>query len=390
VVYAPACIRVLAAALAGLAFAQHAQATPSCPAPCTLRDAAALAGVEIGAAVSLSEIRAGSTARTVFTREFSSLTPENAMKWSVVSPTPGSYAFGEADALVELAESAGMRVRGHTLFWGRPNGPPPWLDAEVLNAPDPQARLRELMTQHAGAVAGRYAGRIAQWDVVNEPLSFNAPSLDPNNLFNRVLGEAWIGEAFQLAHAADPNAQLFLNETLLEFSASKFQGFKALVERVLATGAPIDGVGFQAHFFFARPDRVALQAQIQAMADLGLAVELTELDIPIGLFGAESDPLAAQAGAYADVFAACLAVSACRGITTWGVSDGTTWLDDAAFFSNYAPNRPLLFDAQYDPKPAYGAVRDELLSVPEPSSALLLGLGLGALSVIFQISRPQA
>lgn len=214
--------------LAGLLLlaAPLARAMPLCePVPCALREAARAAGIEIGVAVEAAMLAPGSASAATIAREFSSLTAENAMKWQPLAPAaPGVYAFDPADAIVDFAQAQGQRVRGHTLFWGSLNGPPTWLSAELAVAPDPSGRLRELMAQHVSAVVGRYAGRSGTWDVVNEPLVFNTGELDPANPFQRVLGESYIADAFRLAHAADPAATLYLNETLLETNGPKFDG----------------------------------------------------------------------------------------------------------------------------------------------------------------------
>jgi len=105
-----------------------------------------------------------------------------------------------------------------------------------------------------------------------------------------------------------------------------------------------------------------LRDQLQRIAALGLKVEITELDIPLPLFGSAPDPLAAQAQAYADVFNACLAVSLCSGITVWGLDDANSWLDSFEFTEANAPNRPLLFDEQLQAKPAYSSVVDALVN----------------------------
>lgn len=384
-------LALLAALWSGAAAASPAlpAVAPPPPAGPSLRAAAAAAGLEIGAVASPADTLPGSAVGAILARDFSSLTPENHMKWSLLEPTPGQLDFASADAIVAFAEANGQRVRGHTLFWSRANGPPAWLEAEVTQAPDPAARLRALMQQHASAVVGRYAGRISQWDVVNEPLSFFDPVLDPENLYGRVLGESYLVEAFQLARAADPAARLFLNEIGVEGNPAKFQGLLALVQRLLGAGGPIDGIGLQSHFLFFPPDRAALETQIGGLAALGLDVELTELDIPLRLFAGEADPLAAQARAYGDVLAACLAVPRCSGITLWGVSDADSWLDDQPIFSLFAPNRPLLFDEALEAKPAWYAARDALLAVPEPSSALLVASGAALLAVRRRRAPPR-
>ena len=353
-------------------------AAPGLATPLTLRQAAAAAGLYVGVATSPAELASGADA--IVARDFNSLTPENQMKWSELAPAPGVYDFGRADALVDYAEANGMRVRGHTLVWGRPNGPPAWLGAELAAAPDPAAHLRDLMLDHIDTVAGRYAGRIESWDVVNEPLAFTSGALDASNPYFRLLGEGYIAEAFHAARAVDPNAKLFLNEFATERIPEKFAGLVALVEGLLAEGVPIDGVGFQGHFL-TRPDRAALEAQLRTFAEMGLLVEITELDLPLVIFSRDADPLASQAQAYADVFAACLAVSACRGITTWGVTDADSWLDDFDLLRFFAPNQPLLFDADGLPKPAYDAVLATLVAAPEPATLVQLTLGITALAI---------
>ncbi|MBI3783071.1 MAG: endo-1,4-beta-xylanase, partial [Deltaproteobacteria bacterium] len=181
------------------------------------------------------------------------------------------------------------------------------------------------------------------------------------------LGETYLDEAFQLAHEADPKARLFLNEYFPVHSATdeRVLAFRDLVARLLARGVPIHGVGIQAHFSgpfpFARiPKRDALEAMLRVFTDLGVVVELTELDISINYFTSMDDPLVAQAAAYAGVVAACMAVPGCQAVTTWGIDDGHTWLDGTFPSDRFVPNLPLLFDAALTEKPAYYAVRDEV------------------------------
>lgn len=366
-----------------------AQAVADCGSDftCSLREAAAHAGIYFGLATKPSALGTGSPSAAVIAREFSSLTPENDMKWSALSEAPGVYDFTRSDSLADFAAAHDMRLRGHTLFWGRPNGPPQWIDATVSSAPDPAATLRGLMQEHAQTVAGRYAGRIETWDVVNEPLELLGAGIDADTLFTRVLGERWVDEAFHLAAVADPGALRFLNETNVESNPAKFEALLALAGRLVADQVPIDGVGLQAHFLQARPNRAQLEAQLTALGDLGLLVELTELDIPLYLFAADPEPLQAQAAAYADVVNACLAVPACRGITVWGLTDADTWVDSLFPFSIARPTRPLLFDEALAPKPAYDAVVAALLAVPEPGPAAQLALGLALLGA-FRRQRP--
>lgn len=324
---------------------------------CTLAEAADDAGVWIGAAI---DDPSAPPAQMTVADHFNSVTAENAMKWGSVAPTVGNYDFAAADAIVDLAESRGARMRGHTLVWRMQQ--PADLRAQVDAAEDPAARLREILAEHIGVEVGRYRGRVAAWDVVNEPLAPIGEQID-RNLFMRTLGEMYLDEAFQLAHAADPEATLFLNEYFYDHTSAdaRVSAFRDLVARLIDRGVPLHGVGIQAHFYgpvTPLPERAAFEAMLRSFTDLGVVLELTELDISINYFAAAADPLFAQAAAYADIVAACMAVGGCQAVTTWGVDDAQTWLDTNPQFSGSAPHMPLLFDAALIPKPAYFAVRD--------------------------------
>ncbi len=352
-------------------------------ADCSLRQAAARVGVRVGAAVQPNFIAGDPNYGPVLAREFNSLTAENHMKWAAVHPAPGVYDFAAADALVDFAEAQGMAVRGHNLIWDQLliDSTP----AYVTSITDPN-QLRALMAEHIQTVVGRYRGRVDSWDVVNEPL--DSPLAGGTelyeNVFFQLLGPGYIAEALDLAHAADPNSKLFINEVLISTQGARFDALLALVTGLLDQGAPLHGVGVQGHFF-APPDPVQLRANMRALAELGLVVEITELDIL--LFG-NDDPaqkLERQRADYFDVVSACMAVSACRRVTTWGFTDRYTWIDN-----QFGPDfDPLPFDEDYGRKPAYFGMREALLTRSIPvlprgvltlAAALLLVLGLHRLA----------
>jgi endo-1,4-beta-xylanase len=328
--------------------------------PSGLAGAARAAGLQAGVAFDVED-NASPEQMAIAAREFTSVTPENSMKWQSLTTAPGVYDFSGADQLVDFALANGQRLRGHTLFWHRLNGLPSWMHSELEAAPDPAARLRQLMVDHTATVVGRYAGRIAQWDVVNEPLGIVGGDFDAENIFYQLLGEDYLDLALLHAHTADPSAELFINETFTEFQPEKFDALLALAQRLLARGAPLHGIGLQGHFFLRAPDEAVVRDQLQRIAALGLKAEITELDIPLPLFATTADPLAAQAQAYTQVFNACLAVPLCSGITVWGVDDAHTWLDSFVITAGNAPNRPLLFDEALQAKPAYDGIMDALL-----------------------------
>jgi len=322
-------------------------------ADCTLREAADQVGVYYGAAISPGPLDADPGYGAALVRETNSITIENHLKWNLVHPAPGVYDFAVADRLIDFAEANGMRVRGHTLLWDQN-----LLDstpAYVTDMTDPVA-LRALVTEHIQTVVGRYRGRIETWDVVNEPLR-TLGSVPYENVFHRLLGPGYIAEALALAHAADPDAALMVNETLVEWPGPKFEALLALATDLLERGAPLHGVGLQGHFFAGAIPEL-LQINIEALAALGLRVELTEVDIVLHGSDDLASKLERQGREYRGVAAACMAVPACVGLTTWGITDAQTWID-----SFLGPGlAPLPLDESYARKPAYFGLRDGVLS----------------------------
>jgi endo-1,4-beta-xylanase len=336
-----------------------ATATADCSSiDCTLADTATQAGLWIGAAIADPQ-RAGEQA--VVGRDFNSITAENAMKWGSLAPRVGAYDFTAADAVADFAAARGVRLRGHTLLWR--DQQPTDLATQVAAAPDPAAHLRGLIEQHFTAVLSRYRGRVAVWDVVNEPLQVGTGQLDAN-LFMRTLGPGYLAEAFQLAHQLDPDAALCLNEFLFSYSADdpKAQGLATLVRELRDAGLPLHVVGLQAHFFGFNPppSRSEWERLLRLFTGLGVRVELTEVDVSLKSFAGDPDPLARQAAAYGDLTAACRAVPGCDAITVWGIDDAHTWLDRFPPFDQLAPHQPLLFDAALQAKSAHAAVRQAL------------------------------
>ena len=166
--------------------------------------------------------------------------------------------------------------------------------------------MTDVVKTHASTVVSKYSGKIAKWDVVNEIFADDGSGLRPT-VFSNVLGEDFVSLAFNAAHEADPNAKLYINDYGLE-SGPKRQVLIENVKKWIAAGVPIHGVGTQTHLLPGQTD--GYQASLEELASLGIEVAITELDID-----------GAPPSDYAAVTKACLAVDACVGITTWGVSD---------------------------------------------------------------------
>jgi endo-1,4-beta-xylanase len=346
---------VLLAALApGCADAPDSN-VPACAGDqsCTLGELADALGAHVGAA--FVQNNAEPVFRSTIVQHFNSTTAP--LYWESTQRTPGSFDFSIPDEVVDLAAANGLRVRGHPLVWGRLGLPTYVREASSADA------LRTMLRGQLGAILGRYRGRIHQYDAVNEPITFlggddGTGGLD-TNVFYRLLGPGWVREALDLVHELDPDASLFVNEFGVMAPGPKQERFYALIRELVEGGAPITGVGFQGHIRppFLRdfdPTQDEIEATVRRFTALGLRVEITEIDVTI-------DPsvpgaLDAQAETYRRLTLGCFRVPGCDGITTWGVTDKYTWIRD--FFA--VDGAPLLFDASFQPKPAYFAVADAL------------------------------
>jgi len=316
---------------------------PATPPSDSLKAAATDRGRVVGTAVQAGFL-ANPQYNTVVAREFSYLTAEYQMKWNVVEPSQGAMDFGPGDMIVDYAAANGMRVKGHTFIWH--GATPSWVNAL------PAAELRTAVEKHIRTVGEHYRGRVHAWDVVNEAVADSGASLR-DTVFRQKLGDGYIAEAFRLARAADPGALLFYNDYGGEGLNAKADRIYALLQELLSQRVPIDGVGLQMHISAnSRPPDAALAANMARLASLGLIVHISEMDVRINsVQGTDQARLDIQRTTYRDVLRVCMMEPRCEAITFWGFTDAHTWISG---------DRPLLFDAQYMPKPAYYGVLDAL------------------------------
>jgi len=340
----------------------------------TLKEAFAGAFV-IGAALNQSQFSEQDVRGAALVKaQFNAISPENILKWESVHPRLGTYDFAGPDRYVAFGETNGMFIVGHTLVWH--NQVPRWVFQDSAGRPVSRDTLINRLRDHITTVVGRYKGRVKGWDVVNEALNEDG-TLRRSPWFN-IIGEEYIAKAFQFAHDADPNAELYYNDYSVE-NAPKRNGAVRLITQLRAQGIPVKAVGLQGHNKMDWPTVAQQDSTIAAFAALGVKVMITELDVDVlppatpnrtaevsirAEAPASSNPYVnglpdslqqALARRYADLFGVYLKHrDVVTRVTFWGVADGDSWLNN--WPARGRTSYPLLFDRQGRPKPAFDAV----------------------------------
>jgi endo-1,4-beta-xylanase len=342
----------------------------------------------IGCAVNGFLISEKDTAtRNLILQHFNAITPDNAMKAGPINPRPGEYNFGPADAIVEFGEKNHMFIIGHTLVWH--NQTPAWFFQDENGNPNsPEAQV-ERMRSHIETVAGRYAGRVHAWDVVNEVIDDDG-SYRPTTWVQGIGdGDKLVKLAFQFASEYAPGTELYYND-FNAWRPAKRDGIARLVRMLQQEGIRIDGVGIQAHWGLNYPRNEYIEAAIDTFASLGVKVMITELDVDvlpltregqiIGRSMSEKQFQLEEFEAYLDPYPNGLPDEVQQELTAryeelfrifygkrdkidrvtlWGVHDGFSWKNGYPVPGR--TNYPLLFDRDLKPKPSLEAV----LKIPQ-------------------------
>ncbi len=378
---AVACTTLLLGTTAPMAAAQSAA---------TLRDAYRGAFL-MGAAVNDDIVTGKDTAgQRIVLREFDSVSPENVMKTESVNPKPGVYNWGPADAYVEFGRAHHMFVHGHTLVWH--NQTPTWFWQDSTGKPRPPAEVKQLLHDHIQAEAGRYAGKIDSWDVVNEVIDNDGSYRNIGWVKALGNGDSLVIWAFRWAAQYDPKAELYYND-FNTWRPAKRDGIVRLVRMLKQQGLRIDGVGMQAHWGLDYPSTRDIEAAIDSFAATGVKVSITELDVDVLPLSKEGQiigpvmtdpqfqlpefkkfldpyqkglPAAVQkqlADRYAELFRIFYRKrDKIERVTLWGVHDAMSWKNDRPVPGR--TNYPLLFDRKRQPKPAFWSV----LRVPQQAT----------------------
>jgi len=315
----------------------------------SLRLLASARNFRMGAAVVATALATDAAYAATLAAQYNSLTPGNEMKFAVIHPGPTQYAFSGADQLVNFAQANGMAIHGHTLVWG--SAIPSWVTGGSFS----KAQLLQILHDHIMTVAGRYAGKLVSWDVVNEAVAWNGLLL--TNFWLTNIGPEYIDSAFVWAHRADPITKLFINDYSTESISPKSDGLLALMQQLRARGIPIDGVGFQSHSFATRPlpSESSIIANFTRFANAGFLIRISELDVMIP-DASGPDSLVKQAVVFMSMLDVCLLQPRCTDVTTWGFSDRYSWIP--ASWPGYGRGLPL--DSAYGPKPAFDSLAARL------------------------------
>ncbi|BCW89864.1 Exoglucanase/xylanase [Alphaproteobacteria bacterium SO-S41] len=294
---------------------------------------------------------------------------ENSLKFDWLKPTGNVADFSASDRLVDFAVESGIRPRGTALIWN--DWLPDWLKWTTV------LERRSIMEKHIDEVVGRYAGRVQSWDVVNEPF-FPPHGIDGGyrkGLWLDAMGPDYIIHAFKRAAAADPKAQLVLNEAFCEQDDELGKSIRPLllneVKRLQDAGVKLDAIGFEAHLRPELPyDDQAFVAYVAEIAALGVDVMITELDVNDSHMPDDEAERDAQVAARVhDFLGAVLQVPRVTTVITWHLSDRYSWYRGADWYADQVragggtPGRPVrshLYDDQLQPKAAAFAARDAL------------------------------
>jgi endo-1,4-beta-xylanase len=319
-------------------------------------------------------------------KHFNAITLENAMKAEVVHPLPGQWDFKAADAFVDFGQKHHMFIVGHTLVWH--NQTPEWFFQDDAGKPLSSRQLAERMRQYIEKVAGRYAGRVDSWDVVNEQIGEDGNYRDTTWVRGIGDGDELMRLAFTDAARYAPNTELYYND-FNAWRPAKVAGIVRMVKMLKAHGIRIDGVGIQGHWGLDYPSLADIEAAIDAYAAAGVKVSITELDVDVLPLTKEGQiigqgmthpqfqlpefkkfldpyrdglPAAVQqqlTDRYAELFALFHRKrDELARVSVWGVADDMSWKNGYPIPGR--TNYPLLFDRDRQPKPALDAV----LAVP--------------------------
>ena len=307
-------------------------------------------------------------------KHFNSITAENIMKWEKIHPRENQFDFELVDKFVDFGCDNNMFILGHTLVWHSQT--PRWVFRGEEGQPITRDKLLGRMKNHITTVVGHYKGKVDAWDVVNEAVQGNG-SLRRSG-WSRIIGNDFIEKAFEYAHQADPDAELYYNDYDM-WKKDHRNGVIRLVKSLQKKNIRIDGIGMQGHWGLDYPSMDEIEQSILDYSNLGVKVMITELDITVlpsawnqgGAdvsqnfgFKKELNPYpdtlpdeiqTKLANRYAQIFSLFNKhADKISRVTFWGLQDGNSWRNGWPVRGR--TDYPLIFDRNCKPKPAFEAI----------------------------------
>jgi endo-1,4-beta-xylanase len=339
-----------------------------------LRKLAADKGLIYGTTISATQITGDPAFVELVLRQAGLVVAENEMKWQVMNRgARGDDDYGPADTIADFALENGLVLRGHNFLWYLRT--PNWF-FDLTSRQD----MEKAVVEHIHSLAGRYRGKVHSWDVVNEPIEpkDGRPDGLRKSVFLEMMGPGYLDLAYHTARETDPAARLVVNEYDIELDAPEQEARRTallrLLERMQQCGTPVDAVGIQAHLSCAGGPPFSASRLRRFLADiaaLGLTIQITEFDVT------DEDAPADQtvrdrlvADTYSRFLDAALDEPAVKMVVTWGLSDRHSWIvrqetNETKWRKDRMLPRPLPFDADLKPKPAFEAITQALAHAPQ-------------------------
>lgn len=331
--------------------------TPFLPAP-SLKDLALRHNIQMGNHAILSRLHE-KPYTDIFTSQFNLALADNTPNWYFTDgglrPSRNSYNFKQMDEVMAFAEKNNMKVQAHHYLWGEEKWLPEWLKKGDYSRDE----LMQMIHEHIDTVGKKYSGRIQEWTVVNEAFSRGQHIYGLNDWWaEHTEGKEYIDQAFIWARQADPKSKLILNDFNNESINGVSNEMYEYVKAAKARGVPIDGIGMQMHIDGTHPPvKDEVVANMNRFAALGVDVYVTELDVNMADVKAENDDKDQIEGhIYYEMMRACIEAEKCRSFSILGITDRESWYNHIGLKNP----RPLPFDENYQPKPAYYSLRAAL------------------------------
>jgi endo-1,4-beta-xylanase len=331
----------------------------------------------VGCAITPELIKSGVSDLVV--KHFNSVVAENAMKPMYVHPKEDTYFWDDADAIVKYAKENTMYLRFHTLQWHEQC--PNWffLDAdgkEMVEETDKAKQkankklLLKRLEDHITTIVSRYKNDVNAWDVVNEVIDPSQPDGLRRSKWYQIAGKDFIYTAFKAARkAAGDKGKLYILD-YQTYDPAKLNALVKLVKELKRKRIPIDGVAHQNHININQPPMNQIVDSIKVFGEMGLDNQITELDMSIytenvtAYASAPQDLLVRQGYRYKELFEEFKKLNDyISNVTFWGVGDARSWLQNRPI---KRADAPLLFDLEYQAKPAYYGIMNPSLLPPKP------------------------